>query len=96
MGTEGVGGEGTAAVAAAAGFLELRREALEDEDGRWRENFVRSREDFREGIWGSSIAVGFVGGGMLLLLLLLSLDGRDGASVVDGQLGLLLRSASGE
>lgn len=31
MGTEGVGGEGTAA---AAGFLELRREALEDEDGR--------------------------------------------------------------
>lgn len=34
VGTEGVGGEGTAAVAAAAGFLELRREALEDEDGR--------------------------------------------------------------
>lgn len=31
VGTEGVGGEGTAA---AAGFLELRREALEDEDGR--------------------------------------------------------------
>lgn len=32
VGTEGIGGEGTAA--AAAGFLELRREALEDEDGR--------------------------------------------------------------